>query len=102
MKKFLLSLIIVCGALFLYSESSLSQVVVKVKPANPKVVVVKPLKPGPKHIWVDGHWRWDKKRKEYIWIKGHWSKPKKGHAWIPGHWKKVPGGFKWIPGHWKR
>lgn len=102
MKKFLFISMIFCAGLFICNDNLSAQVVVKIKPARPKVEVVKPSKPGPKHIWIDGHWKWDKKRKEYVWVKGHWSKPRKGHAWVPGHWQKVPGGFKWVPGHWRR
>ena len=102
MKRFLFTFIIICAGLFIYNDNLSAQVVVKIKPARPKVVVVKPPKPGPKHVWINGHWKWSKKRKEYIWVKGYWLKPKKGRAWVPGHWEKVPGGFKWVPGHWRR
>ena len=86
--------------LFLTIQNVNSQVIIKVKPVKPKVVVVKPAKPGPNHIWKDEHWQWNPKKKEYVWIEGHWIKRKKGKNWIPGHWKKVPAGCKWIPGHW--
>lgn len=79
-----------------------SQVVVKVRPPRPKVVVKKPARPGPKFVWIDGHWRWNRKQHKYVWVAGHWTQPKRGHKWIPGHWASVPGGHKWIPGHWAR
>lgn len=103
MKK-LTGIILISLAFVLQSNMANSQVVVKVKPAKPKVVIVKAdvPKPGPNHIWIDGHWTCEKKTKSYVWKKGHWVKPKKGKVWIPGHWKKVPGGHKWMSGHWKR
>jgi hypothetical protein len=39
--------------------------------ASPKIVYVS--KPGPKHIWVEGHWKINK-----------WGK----RVWVPSHWKK--------------
>lgn len=99
MKKIL---IVSVFLIFASAFSANAQVVVKVRPASPKVVVVKPHRPGHAHVWVDGHWRWSKKAHKYVWIKGHWVKRKRGHKWMPGHWAKTPGGHKWVPGHWGR
>ncbi len=95
----------ILGLLFvaiLFSVSvSQAQIIVKIKPKPPKAVV-KPPKPGPKHVWIAGHWKWDKQKKDYIWVKGKWVKPERpGTTWVPGHWDNTPKGFKWIPGHWK-
>ncbi len=81
-----------------------AQVIVKAKPAKPKVVLkakdVK--KPGPKYSWIDGHWKWDRKLKKYVWVKGQWVKQKHGKMWVPGHWENTPKGYKYVPGHWKK
>jgi hypothetical protein len=96
MKKiFLIPVFIFCFAL-----ASHAQVVVKIKPAAPNIAVVKPPCPSPKHVWIEGHWVWDKTKKQYIWNRGYWIKPKKHKVWKEGHWVEVPNGFKWIPGHW--
>ncbi|MCK4664476.1 MAG: YXWGXW repeat-containing protein [Bacteroidales bacterium] len=92
--------IVVFFILFIFSNSD-AQIVVKVKPVRPKVVVVKPARPGQNFIWVDGYWKTGPNN-NYVWVKSHWKKNRKGHNWIPGHWKKVRSGWKWIPGHWKR
>lgn len=84
----------------LWSLGSSAQVVVRVKPVARKVVVVKPARPSAAHVWIDGQWKWNRKKKEYVWIKGHWVKRKAGKKWVPGHWQKVRRGYKWIPGHW--
>jgi len=39
-----------------------------------KAPVVNISKPGPKHIWVEGHWKINKFGKK---------------VWVPGHWKRV-------------
>ncbi len=99
--KFLIGILsfVLC---FVGTFESAAQVVVKVKPNKPKVVVMKPAKANPGHVWIDGHWKWDKPSHQYIWVKGHWIKEKKGHTWVPGHWKSAPSGHEWVPGHWKK
>ena len=84
-----------------FAQSNAQVVVVK-KPVKPRVVVVKPAKPGSKHVWVEGHWKWNKRVKVYVWKKGYWVKRKPNHVWIAGRWKRAPKGHVWIPGHWKR
>jgi len=76
------------------------RIYVKKTPPARKVVVVKPAKPHHNHVWVKGHWKWDKSR--YIWTEGRWVKPKPGYLWIDGHWKKSKHGWRWVPGHWKK
>jgi hypothetical protein len=73
-------------------------IVVRDAPPPPKVEV-KPARPGPKAVWIDGHWAW--KGGKYTWVSGHWFKKPKG-TWVAGHWKKTPRGHVWVKGHWKR
>jgi hypothetical protein len=70
---------------------------VRTAPPAPKVET-RPAKPGPKAVWIDGHWKWNGKR--YVWQAGHWERKPKG-AWVAGHWKKTPRGHVWVKGHWK-
>ncbi|MCH8904121.1 MAG: YXWGXW repeat-containing protein [Bacteroidetes bacterium] len=79
-----------------------AQIVVKVKPLRPRVVIVKPVHHPHGKVWIDGHWRWERRHHKYIWISGHWTKKHHGKKWVPGHWSHVRGGHKWVPGHWKR
>ncbi len=60
---------------------------------------VRPSKPGPKYVWVDGHWKWNGHR--YVWVKGHWVKGQQGKTWVSGHWKTTPRGHVWVSGHWR-
>jgi hypothetical protein len=31
------------------------------------------------------------------------NRPGPKYVWVPGHWKKVkPRTWRWVPGHWKR
>ena len=67
-------------------------------PPAPKTEV-RPAKPGPGHVWVNGHWNWNGHR--YVWVSGHWSKNRGGKQWVAGHWTKTPRGHVWASGHWK-
>jgi hypothetical protein len=59
---------------------------------------VKPARPGPKAVWIDGHWKHS--GGQWVWAPGHWVKNPKGQ-WVAGHWQKTPRGWKWEKGHWK-
>lgn len=102
MKKLLagigFTLFIIAGSTF----ASNAQVIVKVKPANPNVVVVKPARVRPHHIWVAGHWKWNSRKHVYVWTDGHYVKKRRGHRYVEGHWMVVAQGYKWVPGTWVR
>lgn len=95
-------LVMVVSFFIMGNFSATSQIVVKVIPTKPKVIVSHPAKANPGHTWIDGHWKWSKKNSKYVWIKGHWEKPARhGSTWVSGHWADTPKGHKWVPGHWK-
>jgi hypothetical protein len=72
---------------------------VKIRPAAP--VVVRPVAPGPHHVWVAEEWR--PNGSTYIYSGGYWAAPPKpGWIWIPGHWKMHHSGDYWVPGHWRK
>ena len=90
-------------SIFLFEPTqTFSQVVVAVKPARPKVVVVKPARARRGYIWVEGSWKWSRRRATYIWTDGYWVKKRRGHRYIAGRWVVVGRGHKWVPGHWER
>ena len=66
-------------------------------PPAPRDEVRSP-RPGPKAVWIDGHWK--RAGGQWVWAPGHWVKKPKGQ-WVAGHWKKTPRGYKWVKGHWK-
>ena len=81
-----------------------------VKPRYKRVVVVKPVRPHiyvNKHIqvksgyvWIDGHWKYNKRTRNYVWVNGSVVKKKRGQVWVSGHWKRVRGGYTYVPGFW--
>lgn len=69
-------------------------------PQRPRVVAVKGVQPGPRHVWVSGHWVYRNHR--YVWVKGRWVKrPKKHVVWVNGYWKRTRSGGVWVVGHWQ-
>ncbi len=60
---------------------------------------VQPARPGPKVVWVKGHWKWTGRK--YRWVDGRWADKRDGGHWVSGHWTKRPRGWVWVPGHWK-
>ena len=56
-------------------------------------------RPGPRHVWIDGHWNYDGHR--YVWVAGRWTAPEKSGDWVAGRWVKKPRGWVWVPGHWR-
>lgn len=76
-----------------------AQFIVKVRPAAP-VMKVRPVAPGPRHVWVSGEYVWRSGRYEYV--EGYWVEPplRRTH-WVEGRWRHRRGGWVWVPGHWK-
>lgn len=65
-------------------------------PPPPRVVLVKGARPGPTHVWVQGHY--DYVRGRYVWVDGRWVVPPKGRrVFIAGYWRSGV----WIAGFWR-
>lgn len=93
----------IVAVLFIISPFLINaQVVVKIKPLKPTVLVKKPSKIKSGFFWVEGHWQWSYRKGCYVWNKGHWQKQRKGFRYVPGYWKIGRGGFTWISGSWKK
>lgn len=94
---------LILAGLFIISPFLINaQIVVKIKPLKPTVLVKKPWKAKSGFFWVEGHWQWSSRKGCYVWSKGHWKKRRKGFLYSPGYWKIVGGGFVWISGSWTK
>ena len=79
--------------------SASTRVYVRVGPPAP-IVEVRPVAPGPRYVWLDGHQRWD--GRAYAWVPGRWVLPPRAHAvWAPGRWVHEKRGYYWVDGHWR-
>ena len=71
---------------------------VKIRPTAP--VVVRPVAPGPHHVWIAEEWR--PSGGGYVYSGGYWAAPPKpGWVWVPGHWKRHHNGDYWVAGRWR-
>ena len=85
-----------------FLSSCYTHKIIYIKDAPPKKrVEIKIEKTHPDAVWITGHWKWVRKKHDYIWVPGHWVKPKKHRIWIPGSWEKTRRGWFWLEGYWK-
>ena len=97
MKKTLIVLIL---TVILFSGCARKTVYIKIAPPERKTEI-RIERPGINHIWVEGHWRWNRNKDTYKWIPGHWIKKKSGKIWIHGGWERTRRGWMWIESYWK-
>jgi len=101
MKRNIIKLLL-CGGLvtgsFLFTSA---QVYVNVRPVAPAVVVERPARPTPTHVWVGEEWVPD--GPHYRYVAAHWeAPPRAGVTWHPGHWvHDKRRGHYWVAGAWR-
>lgn len=72
---------------------------VDTEPPAPQHEIMPP-SPGPRYVWVPGHWQWSGNR--WVWTQGHWRVVQQGyHRWVPGHWERRGNRWYWRDGHWQ-
>ncbi|WP_428328791.1 hypothetical protein [Mucilaginibacter sp.] len=81
--------------------SSHAQIVVRARLVRPgTVVVARPMRPSPRHVWVAEEWT--PGGGTYAYRAGYWAVPPRPHAiWIAGRWRHTHRGYIWIPGRWR-
>ena len=67
-----------------------------------RIAVRRGVRPSSRHIWVSGHWRFDRRLRRDVWIGGHWSKRRTYHRWVPAHYAVLGGVRIWVEGCWTR
>ena len=53
-----------------------SVAIVRIKPVP---YIVRPVSPGPGHVWVSGYWTWDRRYKRNVWVNGYWARVPQRH-----------------------
>ncbi len=93
--------ILIGGIISLSAVASHAQIIVRVRPPRPRVVVTaRPVQPSRAHVWVDEDWVGE--GDHYRWHGGYWAAPPRPRAvWVGGFWKHSRRGDIWIPGHWR-
>ena len=76
------------------------RVYVGYRPPPTERVEVVTVSPGPRYVWVKGHYRWD--GRDYDWTPGHWERPPRGyHSWESGRWAHDRQGWYYVEGRWR-
>jgi hypothetical protein len=98
MKK-ILRILMLFSVLSLFAVAdSHAQVVVRARLSAP--VIVRPVRPSRRHVWVNDEWVVS--GGTYVRRPGYWAlPPREGGVWVAGHWRHRRGGYVWIPGHWR-
>lgn len=74
---------------------------VRVRVGPPPVrVEARPARPSPTHVWIDGHWGWQRDR--HVWVAGYWAvPPQTGYVWESGRWVNEGGAWVYYDGQWR-
>ena len=62
----------------------------------------RPMRPGPRYVWVEPYWDWRGPAYGYIVVPGRWVLPPRPHSvWVEGLWAPRGGTEIWISAHWR-
>ncbi|MGB5092042.1 MAG: hypothetical protein WBN97_01850 [Parvibaculum sp.] len=64
----------------------------------PPIVEVRPVRPGPRAVWIGGYYRYVGPR--FVWVTGYWE-PRPRGVWVAGTWRHTPHGYVWVGGRWR-
>jgi hypothetical protein len=74
---------------------------VRIPAPPPRQREARPPSPGPRHFWIDGHWRWE--RGNHVWVSGHWERERHGERWVGAQWRLQPDKtWVYVEGYWTR
>lgn len=60
---------------------------------------VRPPRPSPGHIWIDGYWGWE--NGTHVWIEGTWATPPQpGYVWVGPRWHREGRRWVYVGGYW--
>jgi hypothetical protein len=101
MKKYGKVLILFSALTLFAVANSRAQIVVRARLGRPHtVMVVRPVRPIPGHVWVSEEWV--PAGATYVYREGYWAAPPRPRAiWVPGNWRRHYSGYVWIAGHWR-
>jgi hypothetical protein len=98
LSRFLVLLLVV--SLFAVAKSNAQEIVIHERMHYGGPVIVRPVRPGPHHVWVAEEWVPEGGR--YVFHGGYWAAPPRpGAFYVRGHWVHRPGGWVWIRGYWR-
>ena len=98
-KKLLLA-VVVAGSLGSVAAPTLAQDYgYRRGPPEPRQEAVPQPRRG--QVWVPGHW--ERRDRQFVWVKGTWVRERRGHVFQPAHWEqRQDGRWYYVKGHWRR
>lgn len=94
MLKKLLPILLLAGGSLFAAEFSIG--VRFGPPPPPRVVYYRPVRPGPRYVWVSGYWYPDRHR--YRWHDGYWARPPRHRAvWVAPRYERE----RYYAGYWR-
>ena len=100
MKNIRKVLMLLTAVLLFGAAETSAQVIVRYRPHRPGRVVVRAVRPSPRHVWVGEEWA--PNGRTYVYKPGYWAAPERpGAIWVNGHWANRPRGYVWVAGHWR-
>jgi hypothetical protein len=94
MKKYIAAILVFASIAFV--SCGPGRVVVRERPVEP--IYVRPVRPNPSYIWVEGGYV--RSGHGYVYRQGYWAAPKRGRVYHKGYWKKTRKGYVWVNGGW--
>ena len=100
MKKYVSKIVMITAVALSFAATADAQLRVRVRPTIS--VDIRPERPSPRHVWVEGEWNPNGDRYDYR--RGYWSEPRSRHhnRYSQGHWRHTRQGYVWVPGRWRR
>jgi hypothetical protein len=87
-------------SLFAINSSRAQEIVVRARLGRPGPVMVRPMRPSPRHVWVAEEWA--PNGGTYAYHAGYWAlPPHPGAIWVAGHWRHRHRGYVWVGGFWR-
>lgn len=95
-------ILMLASAISLFAvASSSAQVIVRARLGRPATaVVVRPVRPAPRYVWVSEEWV--PSGRSYVYHPGYWVEPPRPRAiWVAGRWRHHHHGYVWVGGYWR-
>jgi len=87
-------------SLFAIDSSRAQEIVVRARLGRPGPVMVRPMRPSPRHVWVAEEWV--PGGGTYVYHEGYWAlPPHPGAIWVAGRWRHRHHGYVWVGGFWR-
>ncbi|MEM6724314.1 MAG: hypothetical protein AAF598_09770 [Bacteroidota bacterium] len=81
MKKFMFRSILSLTLIAFFSFSLSADAPRRKRPPKPEQIEETiPKAPSTDHVWVQGNWEWNRKKKTYVWRQGAWELPRRQRA----------------------